>query len=114
MGIMQLPGNHMTYRAASLLCAALVIMACAGCGDTAESLEREAKGYLAKGDRVSAAIQYKSLLALQPGNAEAHFQLGKILAEIGRPEAEDSLRRVLLDLEKYKELLVLLEPDPKR
>jgi putative PEP-CTERM system TPR-repeat lipoprotein len=131
MGTMQSPGNQMTYRAASLLCAAVMIIACVGCGETPESLEREAKGYLAKGDRVSAAIQYKSLLALDPGRAEAHFQLGKILAEIGRPEAEASLRRaldagkpagdvipvlgrVLLDLEKYKELLVLLEPDPKR
>lgn len=133
MGTLQSPGNQMTYRAASLLCAAVVIIVCAGCGgNTPESMEREAKGYLAKGDRVSAAIQYKSLLALDPGRAEAHFQLGKILAELGRPEeAEDSLRRaldsgkpagdvipvlgrVLLDLEKYKELLVLLEPDPKR
>lgn len=122
----------MRSRTASfLLAAAVVIIACAGCGDTPESLEREAKGYLAKGDRVSAAIQYKSLLALDPGHADAHFQLGKILAEVGRPEAEDSLRRaldsgkpagdvipvlgrVLLDQEKYKEVRVLLEPDPKR
>src|SRR6185295_7083682 len=102
-----------------------------GC-DSVESLERDAAGYLAKGDRISAAIQFRALLAREPKHAEAHYQLGKILAQVVvLPESENSLQRamelgkpaatvvpvlghVLLELEKYNELLDLLAPAPTR
>lgn len=123
--------RRLRTRLASLLCCAALVLACAGCGESVETLEREANAYLAKGDRVSAAIQFKALLAREPGHAHAHLQLGKIAAEFGAlADAEGSLRRalelgkpigdvatslgpVLLELEKYKELLELLEPGPK-
>ena len=127
----QLTANRTLRRGLARLCAAVFVIACAGCGESVESLERGAMDYLAKGDRISAAIQFKELLAIDPKHTEAHFQLGRILADTGRPEAEDSLRRaldlgkppgevlpvlgpVLLELDKHKDLLTLLEPDPKR
>jgi putative PEP-CTERM system TPR-repeat lipoprotein len=102
-----------------------------GC-DTVESLERDARASAAKGDQNAAAVHYQALLALEPGHSEASFQLGNIYATVSRlPEAETALRRamelgkpaaevmpalgpVLLELNKHKELLALLEPDPKR
>src|SRR5262249_37380057 len=114
-----------------LLLAAVLMLLLPGC-DSVESLEREGSVYLANGDRISAAITFRALLARDPKHAEAAFQLGKILADSSiLPEAESFLRQaidlgkpavdvipvlgpVLLDLDKSKELLQLLEPDPKR
>ena len=128
---MRSTGKRISAHPAFALCAAVLMIACTGCSDTVEGLQRDAVRSVAKGDRISAAIQFRELLARDPKHAEGHFQLGKILAETGRPEAEDSLRRalafgkpaedvmpllgpVLLESGKYKELLALLEPDPKR
>lgn len=62
---------------ATLLVAAVLLGALPGC-DSIENLEREALGYLAKGDRISASIQFRAILARDLQHAEAHFQLGKI------------------------------------
>src|SRR5688572_30005118 len=111
---------------------ALLALVMAGCTDSAKNVEREAHAYLAKGDRISALIQFRSLLALQPGHVDAHLQAGRLLAEtgqlkqgevalrraleLGKPldEVAPALGRLLLELERYKEVLELLEPDAKR
>jgi putative PEP-CTERM system TPR-repeat lipoprotein len=111
--------------------AAAVLLGLAAC-DTVESLERDGKAYLAKGDRLAASIQFRAVLEKDASNVEAQFHLGRIMADSGvLPDAENYLRRamelgkpapevlpvlvpVLIDLEKYKEALELLQPDPKR
>ncbi|MCC7487790.1 MAG: PEP-CTERM system TPR-repeat protein PrsT [Burkholderiales bacterium] len=118
-------------RVGTLSLTLVLVAALAGC-ESPESLERSAGEYLARGDRLAASLQYRAVLAKDAGRAEAHFQLGRILADCGAwPEAENYLKRalelgkpaadviavlgpVLIELEKHKELLALLEPDPKR
>ncbi len=67
----------------------------AACATAAELLEQ---GRLLE-DReqlTAAAEAYRRALELEPGRAEAHFNLGNVLRDLGRPgEAEQSFRRAL-------------------
>src|SRR5262249_24521541 len=61
-----------------LLLAAVLMLLLPGC-DSVESLEREGSVYLANGDRISAAITFRALLARDPKHPEPAFHPAQIL-----------------------------------
>ena len=84
---------------------ALVLLAACG-GDSAESLMKSGKDYLAKNDSKSAVIQFKSVLQKDPQSAEARFLLGKTLLETGDAVSAVVELRKALDL-KHPQAVVL-------
>jgi len=84
--------------AATLAAGALL----AGCkSDTPESLLADAKQQLVKGDKKAAQIQLKNVLAKDPNNGEARFELAKLSLAANDPLSAEKEARRALDL-KYK------------
>ncbi len=77
---------------ALLLCLAFS----AGCSKSTTDLLRSAEEFRAKGDFVSAIIQFKNALSKEPDNLEGNILLGLSYAETGEAvDAERKLRRAL-------------------
>lgn len=85
---------------------ALVLVAGCGPGNDPAKLVASAKDYIAKKDPAAATIQLKNALQHDPGNGEARYLLGTLLAETGDVvSAEKELRRALEY--KYREAAVV-------
>ena len=112
--------------------ASVVTLALAGCGaPSVESLLEKANVARQKGDAKGAAITLKRALSEDGKNAEAFFQIGTLFAQVGSLlDAENALRRslelgkapaavlpvlgqVLVDLEKFPEVIGLVKADTK-
>lgn len=113
-------------RACALLL--LLTVLAGGCSKTVPELLNDAKQYRAAEDYNAAIIQLSNVFRQDPANSEAHELMGATYADTGAlPDAELELRialrlgaspervlpilgRVLLDMEKYKEVLKEVAP----
>src|SRR5687767_8970336 len=94
-----------------------------GCSKSVPELIEQAKAYEAKGEKAAAVIELKNALEQDPAQLEAHVMLGSLLADLGElldadkvlhralelgadpGQALPVLGRVLLEMDKYRELL---------
>ena len=120
-------------RAGACLSALLLVLSitAAGCSRqvSVPDLIRDARAYKAKGESSAAIIQVRNALKKEPANVEALLMGGRIYADTGELlEAENHLRkaielgaepeqalpvlgRVLLEMQKYRQILAEIEPN---
>jgi type IV pilus assembly protein PilF len=111
---MLLAGSIIRQFAPSLLVVALLIGWLPGCAVSDESLQKS-KGYYQEGlasldhDQQKAYVSFQKAVKLDPGNKEARYGLGHILALQGKlPQAEEELKAATKIDENYSEAYTYL------
>lgn len=101
-------------RGCTLVALAFVIGWLSGCAISEESMQKS-KGYYQEGiasleyDQQKAYVSFQKALKLDPGNKEARYGLGHILALQGKlPQAEEELRAATALDENYSEAYTYL------
>ena len=107
-------GSVVRPFARPLLVVALLIGWLSGCATSEESLQKS-KGYYQEGlasldhDQQKAFVSFQKAVQLNPGNKEARYGLGHILALQGKfPQAEEELRTATKLDENYSEAYTYL------